>query len=181
MSGDEGSAVSDERLGPSPARRATAQARGAGVGLRLVIGVGNFDRGDDGAGRAVARLLADRDDSGLVVRESSGEATSLLDAWAGFDDVVVVDACLGAGPPGSIHCIAADEAARVATLRHASSHALGVADAIGLARVLGALPAHLVIYAIEARRSAEGEGLSPEVDRAVREVAALVRDVAARE
>jgi hydrogenase maturation protease len=139
---------------------------------RLVIGLGNPDRGDDGAGRAVARLLADRGDGAPVVLECSGEATSLMDAWAGFDDVTLVDACRGAGPPGSVHRIEADEAERVATLRHASSHSLGVTAAIGLARALGTLPQQLVIWAIEARQTRDGEGLSPEVDRAVRQVAA---------
>jgi hydrogenase maturation protease len=139
-----------------------------------VIGVGNPDGGDDGAGRAVARRLASRNDCGLVVRECSGEATSLMSAWTGFDDVVVVDACQGAGPPGSVHRFAADQAARVATLQHASTHSLGVAAAIGLARALGSLPVRLVIYAIEARHAREGAGLSPEVDRGVQQVVALV-------
>jgi hydrogenase maturation protease len=142
------------------------------VTRRLVIGLGNPDRGDDGAGRVVARLLAARGDGGLVVRESSGEATSLMNAWAGFDDVTLVDACRGAGPPGSVHRIEADEAERVATLRHASSHSLGVSAAIGLGRALGTLPPQLVIYAIEARQTRDGEGLSPEVDRAVRQLVA---------
>ncbi len=136
--------------------------------LRLVIGVGNPLRGDDGAGRAVARLLAARGVPGLVVRESSGEATSLMEAWAGFDDVVLVDACRGAGPPGSIHDFEADEVDRIATLRHASSHSLGVAAAIGLARALGTLPARLAVHAVESRETAEGEGLSAEVDAATR-------------
>jgi hydrogenase maturation protease len=62
----------------------------------------------------------------------------------------------------------------VATLQHASTHSLGVAAAVGLARALGTLPSRLVIYAIEARHSLVGEDLSPEVDRAVDEVVALV-------
>jgi hydrogenase maturation protease len=136
--------------------------------------VGNPDRGDDGAGRAVARTLRSRDDCVLEVRESSGEATSLMNEWTGFDDVVVVDACRGAGPPGSVHRIGPEEADRVATLQHASTHSLGVAAAIGLARALGTLPSRLVLYAIEAGPSREGEGLSREVDGAVREVAALL-------
>jgi hydrogenase maturation protease len=110
----------------------------------------------------------------LEVRESNGEATSLLGAWTGFDDVVIVDACRGAGPPGSVHRIGPGEADRVATLQHASTHSLGVAAAIGLARALGTLPSRLVIYAIEAGRARAGEGLSPEVNRAVREVVARV-------
>jgi hydrogenase maturation protease len=145
-----------------------------GDSRRLLVGVGNPDRGDDAAGRAVARRLRSRSDGRLEVRECAGEATALLEAWAGFDDVVLVDACRGAGPPGSVHRISPDELERVATLRHASTHSLGVVAAIGLARAFGGLPAHLVIYAIEAGRSRESEALSPEVRDAVGEVAALI-------
>ena len=141
---------------------------------RLLIGVGNPGRGDDGAGRAVARRVLARNDCALEVRECTGEATALMEAWTGFDDVVLVDACRGAGAPGSVRRIGPDEIDRSATLQHASTHSLGVAAAIGLARVLGTLPSRLVIYAIESRHSSDGEGLSPEVDRAVHEVVALV-------
>ncbi len=104
-----------------------------------------------------------------------------MEAWAGYDDVVLVDACRGAGPPGSVHRIGPEEAVRLATLCHASTHSLGVAAAIGLARVLRKLPERIVIYAIEARCSAEGEGLSPEVDRAVGKVATLLLEAAGAE
>ncbi len=142
---------------------------------RLLIGVGNPDRGDDGAGRAVARRLLAGEHPGLDVRECSGEATALMEAWAGYDDVVLVDACLGAGAPGTVHRIGPDEAAGVAALRHASTHSLGVAAAIGLSRALGTLPRRLRVYAIEASHSREGAGLSPAVEQAVEEVVALVR------
>jgi len=141
---------------------------------RVVIGVGNLDRGDDGAGRAVARRRRARNDCALEVREGTGEATALMSAWTGSDDVVLVDACRGAGAAGSIHLFAPDDVERVARLQHASTHSLGVAAAIGLARALGTLPGRLVIYAIEGRHSCDGAGLSPEVDRAVDEVVALV-------
>ena len=141
---------------------------------RLVIGVGNPYAGDDGAGRAVARRLIGRNDCALEVRECSGEATSLMSAWTGFDDVFLVDACRGAGSSGSVHRIGPDDVERVAKLQHASTHSLGVAAAIGLARALGTLPSRLVIYAIEAGHAREGEGLSPEVDHGVHEVVALV-------
>jgi hydrogenase maturation protease len=139
-----------------------------------VIGVGNPYAGDDGAGRAVARRLIGRKDCAFEVRECTGEATALMSAWTGFDDVVLVDACRGAGPPGSVHVLGPDDVDRIACLQHVSTHSLGVAAAIGLARALGTLPERLVIHAIEARHASDEEGLSPEVDRAVDEVVALV-------
>jgi hydrogenase maturation protease len=97
-----------------------------------------------------------------------------MNAWTGLDDVILVDACRRAGPAGGVHRIAPDDVERVARLQHASTHSLGVAAAIGLARALGTLPGRLVIYAIEGRHSCDGAALSPEVDRAVDEVVALV-------
>ncbi len=98
---------------------------------RLVIGVGNPDAGDDGAGIAVARALAERNDCAhLVTYVCTGEAASLMEAWTGFDDVVIVDACRGAGPPGSVHTFTPDDLERysaVETRRYGSTHGLGVA------------------------------------------------------
>jgi len=153
---------------------------------RLVIGVGNPDAGDDIAGRLVARRLAQRNDCAtggptLVLRECGGEATALMEAWTGFDDVVVIDACGDAGAPGRIHVFDSGDAERFASLqprgrasRRRSSHGLGVAEAVAFARALGALPARLVIYAIEGRHFGAGDGLSPDVDHAVDEVVALL-------
>ncbi len=141
---------------------------------RLVIGIGNPERGDDGAGRQVARRLAVRCHDGIETCECGGEATELMDTWSGAEDVVLVDACRGAGPRGSVHRFGPEDALRLARLRHASTHSLGVAAAIGLARALGSLPKRLVIYAIEAGATDEGCGLSPEVDRGVHEVVDLV-------
>jgi hydrogenase maturation protease len=148
---------------------------------RLVIGVGNPDVGDDGAGRLVARRLADRNACAprldLLIRECSGEATALMEAWTGFDDVVLVDACSGAGAPGSVHRLDARAAQPLAALEQrprGSTHGLGVSAAIALARALGTLPCRLVIYAIEGRHFEAGAPLSPEVDHAVHELVALL-------
>jgi len=147
--------------------------------MRLLVGVGNRDRGDDAAGREVARRLLVGGPPGFDVRECKGEATALMEAWAGYDDVVLVDACRAGGAPGTVHRIGPEDTAGMATLRHASTHSLGVAAAIGLARALGTVPRRLVVYAIEAGHAREGAGLSPEVERAVEEVvAAIRRDVA---
>jgi hydrogenase maturation protease len=147
------------------------------TGHRLVIGVGNPARGDDGAGRVVACRLRSRNGCACVVRESSGEATALMDAWTGFDDVSIVDACLGAGEPGTIVRLERDQLDRLASLqarRCASTHGFGLAQGLALARALGRLPSRLVIYAIEGGDFQDGERLSPAVDRAVSELVALL-------
>jgi hydrogenase maturation protease len=142
----------------------------------VVIGMGNPDRGDDGVGRAVARRLRDASPPGVEVRECAGEATALLASWEGADEVVLVDACRGVGPPGSVHVFAATEIEHLGSdrLRYASTHSFGLVAAVGLARALGRLPSRLVVYAIEGGRFREGTELSPEADRAAHEVAELL-------
>jgi hydrogenase maturation protease len=141
---------------------------------RLLIGIGNPQRGDDGIGCTVALRLLARKDCTRHVRVANGEATSLMTAWNGFDDVVLVDACRGAGAPGSVHRLASDELERLESLRHASTHSLGVAAALGLSRALGCAPARLVVYAVEGLRFENGAPLTPEAERGIAEVVALV-------
>jgi hydrogenase maturation protease len=100
-----------------------------------------------------------------------------MEAWTGFDHVVVVDACRGGGRAGSVHTFTADELDHYTAAdahRGASTHGLGVSTALGLARALGTLPYRLVIHAIEGRHFEPGRGLSAEVDHAVHEVVALL-------
>ena len=55
--------------------------------------------------------------------------------------------------------------------RSASTHLVGLAEAIDLGDAVGVLPGALVIYGIEIDRVEPGVGLSPAIDRAVDEVA----------
>ena len=139
-----------------------------------VVGVGNPGRGDDGAGPAVARRLRELS-PGLDVVEQRGEALALLETFDGADVVVLVDALEPAGQPGRIHRL--DGAAALALAPRASTHGLGVAEAIELARVLGRLPEDLRVYAIEAESFEPGTDLSPAVAAAAE---CLARQLSAR-
>jgi hydrogenase maturation protease len=139
----------------------------------LVIGVGNESRGDDGAGIEVARRVRRRCPPGTVVLESAGDAASLIEAWRGRDEVVLVDASSGIGPPGSVRRFDAN-VSRLPAGMHTSSHALGVAEAVEMARALGALPGRMTVYAIEGARFRHGSGLSPVVRDAVARAEARV-------
>lgn len=136
----------------------------------LIIGIGNEYRSDDAAGLLVARMLQAQELPHVSIREATGEGTALLEAWKGADHVILVDAVASEAPAGTIYQLDAQSGQIQPGLFALSTHAFGVAEAIELARVLGNLPAHLVIYGIESKHFVAGVGLSPEVERAAREV-----------
>ncbi len=141
---------------------------------RVVIGVGNPYRGDDGVGLAVAERLRDAAADDVVVLECEQEPTRLVDAWEGADVAVVVDACAGGAAPGTVHRFDVDEGPLPARVFRSSTHSFGVGDAVELARVLGRLPDRLVVYGVEGAEFGPGASLSTPVASAVDGVAAAI-------
>lgn len=142
--------------------------------MTVIIGVGNELRGDDAAGLVVARLLERKVADGMKVVCCEGEPVSLLAAWEGHERAVVVDATQSGAEPGTIRRIAAHEGPLPPALGTSSTHLLGLADAVELARALGRLPATTVVYGIEGATFAAGAGLSDPVAAAAERVAAAV-------
>jgi len=142
----------------------------------LIIGVGNSDRGDDGAGLAAASRLLERlrIDDGIRVIEHWGEATGLVDAMTGWDEVLIVDAASSGATPGSYRIFEVGETALPSDLADMSSHGFGVPQAIELARALSSLPARCRVYAIEGVVFDIGAPLSDVVQEAVK---AVVEDI----
>jgi hydrogenase maturation protease len=140
----------------------------------VIIGVGNVDRGDDGAGVAVARKIVELQGTGIDVLQESGEGTSLIEAWKGAKCVILVDAIQSGAAPGTIRRIDAGGEPIPAGSFRGSTHGFGVADAIELARTLGELPAGLVVFGIEGQDFTPGGKLSPAVRRAVTIAAAQI-------
>jgi hydrogenase maturation protease len=134
----------------------------------LVVGVGNAFRGDDAAGLEVARRVGGH--------EFEGEPVALIDWWSGCDRLVVVDAMQSGAPAGTVRRVAAHDEPLPPELARPSTHLLGVADALELARVLGRLPEQVDVWAIEGESFDAGASLSPAVAAAVEDVAAAIRD-----
>jgi hydrogenase maturation protease len=129
------------------------------------------DRGDDAAGLLVARRLREL---GVEAQEQSGEATALFDIFEAApagQRVIVVDAMVTGSPPGSILFLDAGAAPLSRETFRCSTHALGVAEAVELARALGKLPPQLGIFGIEGAGFEAGAPPSREVLRAVEELA----------
>jgi hydrogenase maturation protease len=146
----------------------------------LVLGIGNPDRGDDGVGACVVAALRGRLPDGVELRTHHGDMLGLLDAWAGARAVVCIDAAAPAGAPGCVHRLDLAVDALPRELLPASGHALGLAEAVALARALGAAPRDIVVYAVEGRQFAPGSGLDAAVLEAVETVARRVCDEVAR-
>jgi hydrogenase maturation protease len=141
----------------------------------LVIGIGNAWRSDDAVGLRVARELRGTLPDGVDVIEHEGEPTALVDAWDGADALWLVDTVVSGAAPGTVHRLDAGERELPAELFRASTHHLGLAEAVELARALDRLPARVVFYGIEAGSVDVGDELTPEVEAAVDRVADALR------
>ena len=141
-----------------------------------VVGVGSAWRGDDAAGLAVAAALRDERPGGVeAVEHAAGDPAALIDLWDGAADVVVVDAVSSGAAAGTVHHFDACAGPLPAELFGSSTHALGLADAVELARALDRLPARLRIVGIEGRAFGHGAGLTPAVEHAVARVVSELR------
>jgi len=140
----------------------------------VVVGVGNAYRGDDGAGLAVAERLRERVPAGVDVVTCEQEASRVIDAIEDREAAVLVDASSSGSAPGTVHRFDASADAVPARAFRSSTHAFGVGEAVELARALGKLPPRVVVFGVEGKEFAAGEGLSPAVAAAVEPVAEAV-------
>jgi hydrogenase maturation protease len=144
----------------------------AGAAGTVVIGVGNCYRHDDGIGPAAAAEIERQHLPGVRVVICDGEPAGLLEAWAGMDLAIVVDAvrCVPA-TPGRVHRWPDGQLARGWA---ASSHGLGVPDALDLGRALDRCPRRVVLFAVEAADLRPGTGLSRAVASSLPDVVAAI-------
>ena len=136
----------------------------------LVIGIGNPLRRDDAVGLAVAHWLKPRASQRLPIIEHDADGVDLLEAWRGMDHVFLIDAIRSGVAPGSVRRFDAANTALPTRWFPCSSHLIGVAEAVALARTLLRLPDQLIVYGIEGVEFGYGEGLSPAVASAVEKV-----------
>lgn len=139
-----------------------------------IIGVGQRFAGDDGVGLAVLDALrGQRLPPGTELLVAS-EAAGLIELLAGCERAIVVDAVVGGGAPGTVLALAPD--ALAGRQCSASSHGLGVSEAIALACVLGNVTPRIDLVAVViAPPRVEGPGLSPRVRAGVQRAARRIR------
>ncbi len=139
----------------------------------VVIGVGNRWRRDDAAGLEVIDALRGRVGDEVALIESDGEPTRLLDAFALAPTVVMVDAVITGGEPGTVHTLTDEELPNQMGIGQ-SSHLVQLVETIELGKLLDKLPNGLVLIGIEATDFANGEGMTDPVATAVAAAAEAV-------
>jgi len=154
--------------------RTTSIKDTAEIGQLLIVGIGTERCGDDAAGLAVARSLHSIELPGFVkIAEFSGDGASLINVWEDAATVILIDCVSAQTLPGTIVAI---------DLLHGSlpphwqpsTHNFGLVEAIEFGRVMGRLPASLMLYGIQGKSYEHGRGLSPEVRVGVEKVAAMI-------
>jgi hydrogenase maturation protease len=142
---------------------------------RIVIGIGNPDRGDDAAGPSVVKLLRGSLPAGIELSAYGGDVAALVSRLEGAEEAFLIDACASGAQPGTVRRFDVTAASLPHGVFGLSTHGLGLAEAIELARALGGLPPQCVVYAIEGGSFEMGAPLSSAVAAAAKEIAAQLR------
>lgn len=133
-----------------------------------IVCLGQTEAGDDGAGLAVfAALRRGHTPAGTEI-VAIADASALIELLAGPELVVIVDAVL-ATPAGAVIELPPEALATAGGAR-VSSHGVGVAQAIELARIAAhpaPLPAIRIVAIAVDRSQLQRRGLSPAVAAAV--------------
>lgn len=137
---------------------------------KLVIGLGNPERGDDAAGVLVARGL-----HGSRTKEV-GDCAELIDLWDGEESVIVIDAMRSGAEPGTVIRFDVGQT-RLPARAFPSTHSFGLAETVELARALDRLPAELVIFGIESSGFSHGRRLTAAVKEAVGDVIRTIEGI----
>jgi hydrogenase maturation protease len=135
--------------------------------LLSLIGIGNRFRRDDAAGLEVVRRLRLAHPPGVILIEQEGEPGSLIESWSSADEALVIDGVSSGSTPGKVHRFDVTDAPLPAEVFNPSTHAMGLPEAVELARELDRLPGRLIVYGIEGESFEAGEGLTEPVQKTV--------------
>ena len=135
----------------------------------LVLGIGNPILRDDRVGCLLVQLLRRHVSSPDVeLRETGLAGLNLVEALAGFDSAIVIDAIQSGGVPGEVYCLKPEDF-HIEKVSRYDQHSTGLLPALELGKSLGwPMPEDVTIVAIEAGDvDSFGEELTPDVAKAI--------------
>lgn len=148
--------------------------------MKLIVGVGNRYRRDEGVGPAVVDRLTEGKTlaPGIQAVDAGTPGVGLLEIARGADRMVVVDAMRTGGAPGTIHVVEPGRLRSLGQEAELSLHGVSMLGVIRLAEALGERLPEIAIVGVEVEDVGWGEGLSPGVDLAVDPAAVIALQVA---
>jgi len=135
----------------------------------IIVGIGNRYRGDDGAGWAVIDKLIVISKAIKLVRQQ-GDIAELIDIFANYKSVYLVDACLSNAHIESWKRIDLNKQTVIEENLQTSTHGFSVSQAISLAKNLNRLPDNFILYMISGDNYNISDQLSPPVAGSVAQV-----------
>jgi len=126
-----------------------------------IIGLGNELRGDDAVGLLAARRLRQTIGDRAEVIEAAMVSVDLIELMKGASVVILIDAVRSGKAAGTVHRLDASVSPIGGQVFPRSSHAIGVSEAIELARAMDVLPATVIVYGVEVGNTEVGQPLSP--------------------
>lgn len=152
-----------------------------GGDMDIVLGLGNLLRRDEGLGiRALWRLQEEYAlPEGVQPVDGGTLGLELLSYLEDACRVLVLDAALTDGPPGTLLRLAGDDVPAFLGIR-TSPHEVGLADLLAVARLRGTSPAEIVVLGMQPAAIELGWDLSPAVESQLGAlVAAAAQELAA--
>jgi hydrogenase maturation protease len=146
----------------------------------LVLGIGNYLLGDEGVGvHAIRRLEKEAWPRRVRLVDGGTGGFHLLSFFSDYDIVIMIDAAMDDGDPGTVHLLEPHFASDFP--RALSAHDIGLRDLIESAVLLGPLPKiYLITVSIAQPQSMQME-LSPAIAASlpgvVQRVKSLVRSI----
>ena len=140
-----------------------------------IIGLGNPFIGDDAVGVVVARKLRQYEQASVSILDGGLAGLNLLHEMEGIDTLILIDAVQSQSKAGTIFRFTIpqdlEKIGKLAWGASASStHSFGLTEALTLAQTLEVLPRHVILYGIELSQIQKGQGLSPTVSKAIKDV-----------
>ena len=151
-------------------KRASGESRKPRSSHIRIIGLGNGMRGDDAVGLLVAHRLRQEIGDRVDVVEAEMAGVDLVELMKGANVVFLIDAARSGQAPGTIHRLDGSAGSISAPIFPRSSHAIGTADALELARAMGVLPATVIVYGVEVENTEVGRPLSSAVAKVLEQV-----------
>jgi len=142
----------------------------------IVLGVGNLLLCDEGVGVHVAQRLMNMNFPPQVeIVEGGTDGFGLINVLLRADQLILVDAIKGGGPPGSIYRFGIEECPPYPDLFKTSVHQISILEVIHLSGLIGSTPQTTVI-GVEPKSLEMNMELSPEVQARVPKLIQLIQE-----